>query len=159
MKNPFPDPVVFERTEPIDLSTLNESTTEDLIKRIDAISAQSLAGEIPRSQCVLLLGPAGSGKTHLFQRLRKKRGGRSVFFYTRPEPGAVSTPRYLLAQIVDALRLTVPGSERTQLDLIAAAMLSRTAGHPRGYPLAFLSQTHDHPEGLVEQALQVAERQ
>lgn len=158
MQNPFPDTIADAWGEPVDLQSLNAAATDELTRRIDALSGKSHAGEVPRSQSVLLLGPAGSGKTHLFARLRKKRNNRAVFFYTRPELGSQATPRYLLAQLVDALRLPVPSSEHTQLDLIAGAMLSFLGGHPTRYPLTLLSQPHDNPRGLVERSLQTAER-
>lgn len=157
--NPFRDSIADAWSDPIDLATIHADVTDDLVRRVDELSAQSRAGGPPsRSQCVLLLGPAGSGKTHLFARLRKKLGFRAVFFYTRPELGAQATPRYLLAQLMDSLRLPVPGSDRTQLDLVAATMLSATLGHPTRYPLTFLSSGHDDPEGLVQRAIDEAER-
>ncbi|WP_438033673.1 FtsK/SpoIIIE domain-containing protein [Sorangium sp. So ce204] len=159
MQNPFRDTVAEAWGEPLDLQSLNASASDELVRRIDGLARESRgAGPPPRSQCVLLLGPAGSGKTHLFARLRKKLGYRAVFFHTRPELGAPATPRYLLAQLVDALRFPASSSEHTQLDLIAGAMLSVVEGHPTKYPLTMVAQPHDDPRRLVERGLAAAER-
>lgn len=157
MQNPFLDTHADAWGEPVDLLSLHANATDDLVSRIDSLSGRSQSGQPPRSQCVLLLGPAGSGKTHLFARLRKKLGKRAVFVYLRPEPGSLATPRYLLAQLVDALRRPVPGFSRTQLDLIAGTMFCVVEGQSAKYPLTFLLEPQDDPRALVERALEAAE--
>jgi len=158
LQNPFPDTIADAWGELLDLQSLNAGASDQLKTRIEALAEQSRTdGRPPRSRCVLLLGSAGSGKTHLFTRLRKKLGPRAVFFHTRPESGAQSTSRYLLAQLVDALRQRVPGTDHTQLDVVAGAMLSVTCGHSVKFPLSLVADPPEEPRQLVERALAVAE--
>lgn len=159
MINPFREDIADAWREQIDVPSINEAATHNLQKRILDLAAAGKSNDPPpRSQCVLIFGPAGSGKTHLFTRLRKKLGMRALFFYTRPELGAQANPRYLLAQLVDAMRLPVPGSERTQLDLMAASHLSAMTDHPRNYPLSFLENAPDEPSYLIDKVLDAAEK-
>ena len=125
--------------EPGDLASINQAASDLVLARIDEIrragaSLQSTRAALP-SASVLLLGPAGAGKTHLFTRLRRRAGRRAVFIHTRPQIGVEPTPRFVLHSILDSLKQKVFGEEQMQLDVIAGAML---AAHERGearYPL------------------------
>ncbi|MEZ4298977.1 MAG: FtsK/SpoIIIE domain-containing protein [Polyangiaceae bacterium] len=159
LQNPFPDTIADAWGEALDLSSLNSGASDQLRARIEGLAEQSRAdGRPPRSRCVLLLGSAGSGKTHLFTRLRKKLGPRAVFFHTRPESGAEPTSRYLLAQLVDALRQPVPGTEHTQIEVVAGVMLSVVCGHSDRFPLTLVADPPEPPPVLIERALTMAEQ-
>ena len=52
------------------------------------------------SSCILLLGPASAGKTHLFTRPPRAGGRRrAVFIHTRPQIGVEPTPRLVVRAI------------------------------------------------------------
>jgi hypothetical protein len=122
--------------EPGDLASINQAASDLVLARIEEIrTAGATEGAALPSASVLLLGPAGAGKTHLFTRLRRRAGRRAVFIHTRPQIGVEPTPRFVLHSILDSLKQKVFGEEQMQLDVIAGAML---AAHERGearYPL------------------------
>jgi hypothetical protein len=157
--------------EPIDVPSLNRDVSDLLIRRIEqvraageAIRAESAAtgksGAL-RSTSVLLLGPAGSGKTHLFARLRRQAGKRAVFVLNRPEIGASPTPRHVLAAIVDSLRQPVSGEGHKQLDVIAGAMLAAVEQEGTRYPFLALDDCMRRPReeqrAIIERAVAATE--
>src|ERR1700727_953265 len=105
------DPSPFDRTHAspwtshlIDLPDLNARTSNTVAAAIERVreSARGDRTEIA-SESILVLGPAGAGKTHLFVRLRKKVGPRAVFVHLRPLLGTPMTPRYVMGEIVRQL--------------------------------------------------------
>ena len=150
----------FEHADPwtgklVDVPALNAKVTDRIASMVDEV--RSIAKESPsdlHSRSLLVLGTAGSGKTHLFARLRKRCHQRAVFVLVRPGLGTGVTPRELLAHIVDALQKTIaPASserERKQLDVLVGALVESleqrapiTATH---FPLSTLTMLESDPE-------------
>ncbi len=144
-------PFDYEHADPwahdfVDVEALNAGVTDGLVARIKAVRAAAPAGSgVLRSSSTLILGPAGSGKTHLFARLRKKCGLRAAFVLVRPEIGVSPTPRQILAQVVDALQKRVIGTDTLQIDLIVGALIAECGG-PSRYPSVALDDLRMSPQ-------------
>ncbi len=148
--------------EPLDVSSLNHDVSDLLLDHIEQVRrAGADEGAALRSSSVLLLGPAGSGKTHLFARLRKQAGARAVFILSRPEIGVDPSSRQVLAAIVDSLRRPVAGEDHKQIDVIVGALLASLEGGRERYPFLFLDDARRmSPEAqrdLCERAVARAE--
>lgn len=141
MRGPFD----FEHADPwssdvVDVESLNAHVSDAILKRIgDARRAAPLGPTELYTSSLLALGPAGSGKTHLFVRVRRRSGPRAAFVLVRPEIGVEATPRHVLAQIVDSLGRPASGTADRQLDVIAGSMLAAVAGERVG-PHVLLEQ-------------------
>lgn len=122
--------------EPEDIASINQAASDLIFDRIEAVrAAGAREGAALPSASILLLGPAGAGKTHLFTRLRRRAGRRAVFIHTRPQIGVEPTPRFVLHSILDSLKQKVFGDEHMQLEIVAGAMLAAMEGGERNYPL------------------------
>jgi hypothetical protein len=148
-----------------DLPTLNASASaaiEGNIKR-----AREVARAEPkalRSSSLVILGPPGAGKTHLFARLRRKLGPRAVFVHVRPLVHAGITPRFLLAEIVKQLGYTTHGVAGVpQAHALVGSLLAHLDGQDAFFPSAFLAECEGMSDAdrdarldrTVEQVLQV----
>jgi len=144
-------PFDYEHADPwahdfVDVEAINAGVTDGLVARIEAVRAAAPKGSgVLRSSSTLILGPAGSGKTHLFARLRKKCGLRAAFVLVRPEIGVSPTPRQILAQVVDALQKQVISTDKLQIDVVVGALLAVRGGTSR-FPFAALDGLHTSPE-------------
>jgi len=125
-----------------DLPTLNASASaaiEGNIKR-----ARDVARTEPkalRSSSLVVLGPPGAGKTHLFARLRRKLGPRAVFVHVRPLVHAGITPRFLLGEIVKQLSYTTHGvAGLPQAHALVGSLLAHLDGQDAFFPSAFLAE-------------------
>jgi hypothetical protein len=144
--NPFQAIHANAWAEPLDVPSLNDGVSDLILKRIEQVRSAGADGDAALgSTSVLLLGPAGSGKTHLFARLRKRAGRRAVFILSRPEIGVDPGPRQVLASIVDSLRRSVAGDEHKQIDVIVGEMLASFAGETPRYPFTLLDDKRREP--------------
>ena len=146
LSNPFQAIHADAWAAPIDVESLNLDVSNLILYRIDQVRRAGEGGDAALSSTsVLLLGPAGSGKTHLFARLRKRAGRRAVFILSRPEIGVDPAPRHVLASIVDSLRRSVAGDEHKQIDVIVGEMLASFAGETPRYPFTLLDDKRREP--------------
>lgn len=126
----------------IDLPSLNANVSETIATAIQKVrtAAQREGAEL-RTSSVLVLGPAGAGKTHLFARLRHKLGPRAVFVHLRPLVGTEMTPRYVLGQIVQQLGYeTAQGNGLKQLDALVGSSFAQLDGASPEFPRIFLGE-------------------
>jgi hypothetical protein len=138
----------------VDVESLNARTTETILRSIDAIRDTSRRDpDDLRSRSVLVLGPAGAGKTHLFARLRKKCGPRAAFVLMRPEISSDPTPRHVLAACVDALQRRPMGGDERQLDIVILSALALLEGQGVKWPNAFLDELRSAPKDEREELL------
>jgi hypothetical protein len=145
----------------IDLPELNASVTDAIASAITNVraSAREPSAEL-RTNSILVLGPAGAGKTHLFARLRKKLGPKAVFVHLRPLVGTEMTPRYVLGQIVTQLGYETldPQGSLKQLGALVGSSLAHLEGASPDYPRMFLEEvealTEDQRAEKVEWAVE-----
>jgi hypothetical protein len=144
----------------VDLATLNQGASDAIARAIESVTKAARQGstELP-SQSLLLLAPAGAGKTHLFARLRRKLGPRAVFVLIRPLIGTEMTPRYVLGEIIAHLNkdsVTPSGVTFRQLDTLVGASLAHLDGDPPNMPRAFLDRCAQWDEAERERRLDEA---
>ena len=122
--------------DPVDVPSINRAASDLILQRIEDVRRAGAREDLAlTSSSLLLLGPAGAGKTHLFTRLRRSAGRRAVFIHTRPQIGVEPTPRFVLRSIVESLKQPIAGDEQRQIDLVAGAVLAAHEGDRR-FPLA-----------------------
>lgn len=148
--------------ESLDVPSLNARVSNYIRTCIDTLrTTESSALGVPKSTALLLLGPAGSGKTHLFTRLRQQIGCRAVFVHTRPEIGVEPSPRHVLAAVVQSLWQPVFQREERQIDVVVGTLLARASNAPARFPLASLAdclgQTKEAQQEILERAVTLAE--
>jgi hypothetical protein len=162
MDSPFDSIHANAWQEALDVPSLNARVSDLIRSCIDALrKTESQAIALPKSTALLLLGPAGSGKTHLFTRLRQQVGCRAIFVHNRPELGVDQSPRHVLSGIVNALRKAVFRRDERQIDVVVGTMLARASAAPAHFPLAFLAdcrgQTAEAQQKILELAISYAE--
>jgi hypothetical protein len=102
--------------ELIDLPSLNAGASAAIERAIQYTRKAARTDPATlRGRSIVVLGPAGAGKTHLFARLRRNLGRRAAFVLVRPLLGSAITPRYLLMQIVEQLARESHGAARIEL--------------------------------------------
>lgn len=110
----------------VDVPSLNKKASDTIGDAVRSIQ-DAAGGDASnlRSQSILVLGPAGAGKTHLFARLRRSLGRKAAFVLVRPELGVDPTPRHILSTVMDALGRKSASSDKRQLDVIVGAFLAQ----------------------------------
>jgi hypothetical protein len=124
-----------------DVESLNAPVSDSVLNSLQTLrqDARKEPSKL-RSHCMLVLGPAGAGKTHLFARLRRQSGPRAAFVLLRPEVGTEPTLRHVLAATIDALKHKPANHEETQLDILVGAALALQRGHGAGFPTVHLDE-------------------
>jgi hypothetical protein len=123
----------------LDLPSLNEgasSAIEEAIHHVRA-TARSEPRSL-RSTSLVVLGPPGAGKTHLFARLRRRLGPKAVFVHIRPLVHAELTPRGILGEIAQQLGYETRGLP--QVDALVGSLLGHLSGESSAFPRAFLNE-------------------
>lgn len=155
--NPFRAIHTDAWADPIDVASLNKEVSDFLSDCIEELRAPGdTEPELKPARCVLLLGQAGIGKTHLFARLRKRVGPRAVFVLSRPELGLEPSSRHVLAAIVDSLKMPVLHDEdHRQIDLIVGAAFAGldARAQARKFPLAVLDDWKRRPAKELDDAI------
>jgi hypothetical protein len=150
------------REDFVDLPSLNASVSDEI--ESSARHVLGLAATEPerlRARSVLVLGPPGAGKTHLFERLRRRLGPKAVFVYLRPYVSSDLTPRSLLRQIVQQLAQRTGQVE--QLHVLVGSLFAHLGEGASQFPRAALDdverlsaeERRDHIEATIERALDV----
>lgn len=145
----------------LDVPSLNASVTETIASAITQARAAGRKEDAElRTSSVLVLGPAGAGKTHLFSRLRHKLGPKAVFVHLRPLVGTEMTPRYVLGEIVKQLGYDVMGqSGLKQLEALVGSSLAILDGESPDYPRTFLDEVMLLDEARRAEKLEAAVEQ
>jgi hypothetical protein len=123
----------------IDLPVLNARASDAIEERVTR--ARDSARREPRAlraSSLVILGPPGAGKTHLFGRLRRRLGPRAVFVHVRPLVHAPITPRFLLQEMVGQLNRETDG--HTQLRALVGSLLAHLCGVSAKFPGTFLNE-------------------
>jgi hypothetical protein len=132
----------------LDLESLNEHVDRRIADLLREVRDAARAGdrEALRTSSLLVLGPAGTGKTHLFSRLRRALGPRAAFVHIRPDIGVVTTPRHVLAHVVDALGRETARLPARQLEVVLGCLLAVVREGEVARPLLHLDDHRRAPE-------------
>lgn len=144
----------------VDVPSLNAKVSDAILECIQHVRQ---SGARAGALSLLVLGPAGAGKTHLFERTRRRAGQGATLVHLRPEIGIEPSLRHVLLTVVDAMKQPVADQEFSQLDVVVGAALARVEGdHPK-FPIAYLEKARAmseiEREPLIERALDRFERE
>jgi hypothetical protein len=144
----------------VDVQSLNARVSNAIVERIEHVRRERARAP---SASLLVLGPAGTGKTHLFERMRRKVGPGATFVHVRPEIGIEASLRHVLLTVIDALKQPVADREYTQLDVVVGSALALVDGDNPRFPTAFLDKgramTPEERQDLLDRALDRFERE
>lgn len=123
----------------LDLPALNAQASDSVEQTVLRLRefARRDPGQL-RSESLVLLGPPGTGKTHLFARLRKKLGPRAVFVHIRPLLHAGMSTAFVLKQAVEQLSRTSGG--RFQADALVGSLIGLAQSALVSFPTAHLDE-------------------
>ncbi len=123
----------------LDLPALNAPASDAIEQAIEGLrpTATRLPEEL-RSGSLVILGPPGTGKTHLFSRLRKRLGPRAIFVHIRPLLHGGLTPAFVLREVV--LQLGNMSHGNMQVDALVGSALGQVDRGSGQFPLAFLTE-------------------
>jgi len=145
----------------VDLPSLNAPVSDAIEQSITKV--RSVARSEPhalRSSSLVVLGPPGAGKTHLFSRLRRRLGPRAVFVHLRPLVHMEITPRFVLGEIVKQLGyVTHGGSGVPQAHTLVGSLLAHLRGTGAFFPQAFLAECEALSDSEREERLDTAVEQ
>lgn len=136
-----------------DLATLNARASGAVEAAIEAVhqTARSAPHSL-RSTSLVILGPPGAGKTHLFARLRRRVGPRAVFVHVRPLVHAEMNARFLLGEVVR--QLGFPTSQgMPQASALVGSLLGHLAGVGSEFPSTVLAEYAELPADLRDSRL------
>jgi len=115
-----------------DLPSLNAAASDAIEASIGKMRAVARAEpQSLRSSSLVVLGPPGAGKTHLFSRLRSRLGPKAVFVHLRPLVHMEITPRFVLGEVVKQLGyVTHGGSGLPQAHALVGSLLAKNGWMP-----------------------------
>lgn len=131
----------------IDLPELNQPASSLIEARIGGI--RDVASHKPvqlRSESLVLLGPPGTGKTHLFSRVRGRLGPRAIFVHIRPLLHAGLTPSYVLGQAVQQLAQPSYGRTEPQADMLVGSLIGYLEDQSADFPAMNVIAFRELPE-------------
>ena len=143
-----------------DVASLNKSASDAVVQAVKAVR-EAAVSDTPRSSVITILGPAGAGKTHLFQRLRRQCGPKAAFVLLRPDLAAPSTPRHVLLSVLDSLKHPPSQTADPQLDVLVGSFLTECDPLTNKWPQVLLSEYRAKPsevERLVEAGVELLEQ-
>jgi len=141
-----------------DLPSLNAAASDAIEASIGKMRAVARAEpQSLRSSSLVVLGPPGAGKTHLFSRLRSRLGPKAVFVHLRPLVHMEITPRFVLGEVVKQLGyVTHGGSGLPQAHALVGSLLAHLGGQARFFPSAFLAECEALSDAEREERLDAA---
>jgi hypothetical protein len=88
-----------------DVESINESAFKALLSGIESVKDDG------KTRALFLVGPAGSGKSHLFARLRRKLPSGQFTFVSNPPTSAPHIKRFILKKVVAGMTRPVMGTD------------------------------------------------
>lgn len=130
----------------LDLPELNLAVSSLIGERVYALRAAAQGHpEHLRTESLVVLGPPGTGKTHLFARLRKQLGPRAVFVHIRPLLHAGLSANHILGEAVTQLAQPSFGRDEWQVEAMVGSLIGYIEGSGGDFPIAHLSAFRDLP--------------
>lgn len=106
-----------------DVASINETAFKALLDDIESVNDDS------KTRARFVVGPAGSGKSHLFARLRRKLPNGQFTFICNPPTAVPHIKRFILRKIVSGMDKPVMGAggplPYTQLQCMVYSLLRR----------------------------------
>lgn len=143
-----------------DVLSLNKAASDAIVDAVKQVR-DAARKDTPPSSVITILGPAGVGKTHLFQRLRRQCGAKAAFVLLRPNLAAPSTPRNVLLNVLDSLLHPPMANAELQLDVMVGAFLTEcdplTSKWPQVLLSEYRSRSADEVDRLIEAGVDLLE--
>lgn len=137
----------------VDVPSLNAHVSSVTVEHIERVRK---SGVLAPSSSLLVLGPAGAGKTHLFERMRRRVGPAATFVHIRPEIGIESSLGHVLLTVLDALKQRVADREYSQLDVVVGSALAVVDGDNPKFPSAFIDKARAMKDVELDDLIQRA---
>lgn len=142
--------------ELVDLATLNAPASGAVEEAVEKLRREAASGSRQlRSTSLVILGPPGAGKTHLFARLRRRIGPRAVFVHVRPLVHAELSMRFVLSEVVRQLAFFTPQGT-PQVDAMVGSVLGALSDMGNAYPSTVLTMYRTLAEAEREHRLDAA---
>jgi hypothetical protein len=109
-----------------DCSMYNASAYRRIVRDLNRLTKENESDRVSNipsgtsSRGVLVLGEAGTGKTHLLMRVAKKLSETNHILFVRKPNNEEAVARHIWANIVNSLSRILPNSEHSQLDDLLA---------------------------------------
>ncbi len=121
-------PTAIWQADPYDVESIHTKAREEYERLLHRVGRDSS----PAGAVLVLLGEAGSGKTHLMRAFRTRAHGQAWAYcsYLQMTAEAVNYARYMLTNLIDGLEqpYAPEGPTRTGLARLSAALLERVPG-------------------------------
>jgi hypothetical protein len=145
-------PAEIWRADPFDVDTIHTPARE-AFERLQHRAAH--VPPPPAGAALVLLGEAGSGKTHLMRAFRTRAHGQNLGYcaYMQMTTEVTSYPRYVLQNLIDGLEqpYAPEGVSRTGLARLSAALLEMVPGTDSATSAAFRADEAGDPAKVVDE--------
>ena len=110
-----------------DLEGYNKHAYNRILRAVKDLSRPQTGHAEPNSQGILVLGEAGTGKTHLLMRVARNLAETNHILFIRKPNNEDAVAQHIWANVVSSLARTLPvkTSDRSQLDDLLAHVFSR----------------------------------
>src|SRR6516165_9043696 len=105
-----------------DLAEYNGEAYRKIVRALKALSRTKVSDDESNTQGILILGEAGTGKTHLLMRVARKLSGTNHILFVRKPNNEDAVAQHVWANMVSSLARSLPdsGTKRSQLDDLLA---------------------------------------
>jgi hypothetical protein len=105
-----------------DLAEYNQDAYRKIVRALLALSRSSVSHEESNTQGILILGEAGTGKTHLLMRVARNLSETNHILFVRKPNNEDAVSQHIWSNMVNSLTRSLPssGSKRSQLDDLLA---------------------------------------
>lgn len=131
------DPWVVSLLDLPELNAQASTMIRDRVGNIRELARQR--PQQPRSESIVLLGPPGTGKTHLFARVRGELGPRAVFVHIRPLLHTGLSPGYILGEAVKQMAQPSYGRSECQADMLVGSLIGHLENGKVDFPAFHVS--------------------
>src|SRR5262245_58898125 len=101
-----------------DLAEYNQDAYRRIVRALRALSRARSSDDALNTQGILVLGEAGTGKTHLLMRVARNLSETNHILFVRKPNNEDAVAQHVWANMVSSLTRSLPtsGSKRSQLD-------------------------------------------